>query len=157
MLQDLIRDLHYAVRTLRRSPGFTATAILTLALGIGAHTAIFSILDPLLLRKLPVTHPEELVRVDGAGTLGNAGACEARAYERLNHTSAFAGVLAVPGCNRGIDLVLDDLGYLADRCRKLAAGLQLPFAGIDLRRTPEDEWVCFEVNPSPGTPRAFLS
>jgi putative ABC transport system permease protein len=60
-LDDARRDLLYAARTLRRSPGFAATAILTLALGIGANTAIFSLINTLILRQLPVRHPEQLV------------------------------------------------------------------------------------------------
>ncbi len=55
------RDFKYAVRTLRRSPGFVAVAALTLALGIGANTAIFSLLDQILLRLLPVQNPHQLV------------------------------------------------------------------------------------------------
>ena len=62
-LDDARRDLQYAARTLRRSPGFAATAILTLALGIGANTAIFSLINTLILRPLPVRHPEQLVEL----------------------------------------------------------------------------------------------
>ncbi len=54
------QDLHYSVRVLRKSPGFAAVAIVTLALGIGANTAIFSLTDQILLRDLPVPHPEQL-------------------------------------------------------------------------------------------------
>jgi predicted permease len=56
-----VRDLRYSLRTLARTPGFTAVAILTLALGIGANTAIFTLLDQVLLRLLPVKNPRELV------------------------------------------------------------------------------------------------
>ena len=57
----VIGDFKYALRTLRRSPGYVAVAALTLALGIGANTAIFSLLDQVLLRLLPVKHPHQLV------------------------------------------------------------------------------------------------
>jgi hypothetical protein len=62
-LDDARRDLQYAARTLRRNPGFAATAILTLALGIGANTAIFSLVNTLMLRALPVREPGQLVEL----------------------------------------------------------------------------------------------
>ncbi len=62
-LESLWQDVRYGARMLRKSPGFTTVAILTLALGIGANTAIFSLIDSVMLRFLPVQKPQELVQV----------------------------------------------------------------------------------------------
>jgi hypothetical protein len=60
-LEDTWCDLHYAARTLKKAPSFTFVALLVMALGIGANTAIYSFLDSLLLRSLPVSDPSSLV------------------------------------------------------------------------------------------------
>jgi predicted permease len=72
LVDDLGADLRYAVRTMRRTPGFTAAAVVSLALGIGATTAIFGLLDLLLLKPVDVRHPHELVHVTTAGERGDA-------------------------------------------------------------------------------------
>jgi len=70
-VESTLQDIRLALRALRKSPGFTATAILTLALGIGANTAIFQLLDAVLLKSLPVKDPQALAAVQIKG--GNPG------------------------------------------------------------------------------------
>ena len=68
---SLFRDVRYALRGFARSPGFTAVAIITLALGIGANTAVFQLLDAVRLRSLPIEKPQELAELRIMG--GNQG------------------------------------------------------------------------------------
>src|SRR6185437_16705377 len=63
----LLQDLRYSLRSLRKSPVFLTVALLSLALGIGANTAIFTLVNQLILQPLPVKHPEELVMLAGRG------------------------------------------------------------------------------------------
>ena len=69
-VEALARDLAHAARTLRRRPGYTIVAVLSLALGIGANTAVFSLIDAFVLRPLPYPEPDRLVRIYMAGRLG---------------------------------------------------------------------------------------
>ena len=72
-MPTLLNDLRYGARVLRHNPGFTSVAILSLALGIGANTAIFQLLDAVRLRSLPVAEPQQLAIVQLADTKGRRG------------------------------------------------------------------------------------
>jgi predicted permease len=101
-LEDLGKDLRYALRVLWRSPAFFAVAVLSLALGIGANSAIFSLINAVMLRPLPVRAPGRLVRIARLTPAGNPGAVSYPLFEyfRDNLTSAsgaFAEMSSSPG------------------------------------------------------------
>ena len=100
----LLQDLRYGLRMLAKAPAFTAIAVLTLGLGIGANTAIFSLTDQVLLRRLPVPHPEQLVELRSTGPnpgrnwsdgiRGSSFSYPIYKDFRTQFTNAFSGLLA---------------------------------------------------------------
>ncbi|HEY6555231.1 MAG TPA: ABC transporter permease, partial [Vicinamibacteria bacterium] len=102
-MEELLRDLRMALRTLAKSPGFTLVVVLTLALGIGANTAIFTLMDQVMLRALPVHQPERLVVLDGPGPFQGSSHNHSNTLIPLSHpmfenlrdqNTVFAGMLA---------------------------------------------------------------
>ena len=102
ILESVAKDLRYAARLLRRSPGFAVAAILSLALGIGANTAIFQLLDAVRLRSLPVARPAELLEVTMAGGRNGFGVTDSLLAEMTaplwdaarRHQQAFSAFFA---------------------------------------------------------------
>ena len=102
LLADLLQDLRYAARMLKKNPGFTAVAVIALALGIGANTAIFSVVNTVLLRPLPYKDPEQLVMVwEDASKHGYPQDTPAAAnyVDWRDQNSVFSGMAAIADAN----------------------------------------------------------
>src|SRR2546423_3772709 len=116
LMDRLWQDLRFSFRTLSRSPGFVVVAVLSLGLGIGANTAIFSLINAVMLRMLPVAHPEQLVLLTDPGASGiavdsrQAGIRSILAYpefEALREQSGvFSGMFAAQSNLTDLDLTL---------------------------------------------------
>ncbi|HEY1902200.1 MAG TPA: ABC transporter permease [Terracidiphilus sp.] len=108
-MRVLFQDLRFALRQMGKRPGFSLVVVLTMALGIGANAAIFSVLDAILLRPLPYNHPEQLVKVwsrfTGIGMPNDqnwVSAPEFRDFEQLNHSFADLAAMESGSFNLGV-------------------------------------------------------
>ncbi len=128
-LETLLQDLRYSLRMLARSPGFTTAAVLSLALGIGANTAIFTLINALLLRTLPVREPQQLVWM-GRTNLESTHGAHSFPYpyyrELRDHNSVLAGVL----CYTGMSVALNVNGSSERLAGELVSGNYFDVLGL---------------------------
>ncbi len=121
---ELRQNIVYALRTLRRNPGFTAVVVCALALGIGANTAIFTLIDAVVVRGLPVSHPEQLIAVGDTRRVGSLSQGAPRTdllsyplYKDIrNNPSLFTGVLASGRAGR-LDIHVDGSAGAVEHAR----------------------------------------
>ena len=106
-LERLIQDLRYATRVLRKAPGFTAVAVLSLALGIGANTAIFGLINGLLYKSLPVRDPESLLFIAKQAEGGVSPSFYYETYQRLRAAQPFFQEIAAYGERIRMNVGLD--------------------------------------------------
>ncbi|MES1261012.1 MAG: ABC transporter permease, partial [Acidobacteriota bacterium] len=131
-MSTLLRDLRYAVRVLRRSPLFTGVAILSLALGIGANAAIFTLINQLILQQLPVRQPEQLVLLTARGKhYGSNNGPNALSYPMYqdfrDRNQVFSGMFA----RRGTTLSLSFNGRTELAAGELVSGNYFPVLGVN--------------------------
>ena len=145
-LERLAQDVRYGVRTLAKNPAFTLVAMATLALGIGANTAMFSLLDQVVLRLLPVSHPERLVIVRETGNhYGNTYGVNTISWPMFedlrDHNQVFSGMF----CRFPATVAIGDSNRVSQIPAELVSGSYFPILGVTaaLGRTiaPDDDAV----------------
>ena len=103
-MESILQDLRFGMRMLRKSPTFTLVAVVTLALGIGATSAIFSLVSAMLLRPLPAVHPEQLVAMYSQVPGKMAGDWSYQQYRQLQQSGIYQGVAAQSGLDLSVTI-----------------------------------------------------
>ncbi|MGE5834132.1 MAG: ADOP family duplicated permease [Acidobacteriota bacterium] len=146
-LDRLAQDVRYALRQMRRSPGFTTVVVLSLALGIGANTAVFSVMDALLLRRLPVADPDRLVFLDQPFLHTRMNVFAYGWLERFRHTDMFSYVSGINSLERFNLAVSGPGGTMIEQPDRtivdLVSGTYFPMLGVGAvagrTLTPDDD------------------
>ncbi len=149
----LLSDIRFALRNLRRSPLFTFVAVASLALGIGANTAIFTLMDQLMLRLLPVKDPQQLVMIWSTGpVLGNNNGSRASTYPMYQDYQQKAGAFSYVFCRYATPLSVSFNGRTERVSGELVSGNYFQAMGVQpaLGRvfSPEQDDRVYEGHPS---------
>ena len=129
-LENLWADLRFALHQLRKSPGYALTAILTLAIGIGANAAIFTLIDDIMLRSLPVSHPSELVEI-GYRSPATPEFINGQSFRTFDHLRQYThGLGDLSGWMNQMVSVPDDQGTLRSIASSLVTGNALSVLGL---------------------------
>src|SRR3989440_462158 len=107
-MHTLLQDLRYGVRMLLKKPGFTLVAVITLALGIGANTAIFTVVNAVMLRPLPFPEPERVMWIGLDLSGGGMSASQPKFIFWRDHNQSFEAMAATQGVGSGINLAGGD-------------------------------------------------
>ena len=151
-LEDFVQDLRYSARALRRSPGFLTVSVLSLALGIGANTAIFSLINAVMLRSLPVREPDRLVQITRLTEEGTPGEISYAFLESVRaNLKSISGVAAEMPSSPAI--VMDGVEEIVDA--ELVSGDHFSVLGVEPAAgrllVPADDAI------SPAAPAAVIS
>ena len=165
-METLFNDIRYAVRSLLKRPGFTAIAVITLALGIGANTAIFTVLNAVMLRALPVKDPQQLVflsnpdrhGVNGGQETGNRFLFAYHEFEWLrDHNQVFSEIFAVQSALSSPPIVVEGSDQNEAERARITAVSGGYFAGLGVSTIQGRPFTAEIDQVSNATPVAVIS